>query len=488
MAISPITAATSRIHIAEIAEEEERRRRERYRRAWAAYDGENPDQLETEIGETDDNVHLDYSKLIVDKGVSFLIGGEGGVSMLVEVPPDLERDPDEDGDVDNPEAPGEAVDEEDTDDATNALDDAWPLLRRQTDFHNLATNGGICGHAWLRLGEDGSVTVLDPENVSVEWDKDDFTVVTRYLIEWNTIDPDDGMGCVRRWRIEPDDPHDPTSWAEYEEEHNPGTTGWTLLDQAVWDHPFAPIVGAQNLPSPNTFYGLADLEPAILDQVEQLESVASDMRRIVRLHGHPVPVVIGEDSTRIASMDVSIGSLIGIPNENAKLAQLQVAEITSSLSLFQELKTSLFESARIPKIALGDTMNAGPTSGVALRVEYQPLIEKTETKRMTYGRLLVETAERILALRGFEAYRVSLQWPELLADEEASAENDEAELRMGIVSKRTIAEKRGYDWSIEEQRISEEGPQFEPGQWTPTNGLPVAPLPTAPPVTPPIES
>lgn len=485
MAISPFTSATSRIHLAEIAEEEERHRRARYQRAWRCYDGENPDQLETEIGETDDNIHLDYGKLIVDKGVSFLVGKEGGVSLQVEVPPEMERDPDEDGDVDNPEAPDAEEEDGDVDEATAALDSKWPLLKRQTDFHNLATNGGICGHTWARLGEDGSVTVLDPENVSVEWDADDFTVVTRYLIEWGTVDPDDGLGCVKRWRIEPDDPEAPTHWTEYEEEHDPGNTSWTILDEATWPHRFAPIVGAQNLPSPNTFYGLADLEPAILDQIEQLESIASDMRRIVRLHGHPIPVVIGEDATRIASMDVSIGNLLGIPNESAKLEQLDVAEITSSLALFQELKTSLFESARIPKVALGDTMNAGPTTGVALRVEYEPLIEKNDTKRMTYGRLLVEIGERILALSGYEGYRVSLGWPELLTDEEATAENDEAELRMGIVSKRTIAEKRGYDWSIEEQRISEEGPQFEPGQWTPTNGLPVAPMPTAPPISPP---
>jgi hypothetical protein len=480
LAISSLTAATSRIHIAELADEEERKRRARYQRAWKHYDGETPDSLETEVGETDDNIHLDYGKLIVDKGVSFLVGKEGGVSLQVEVPPELERDPDDDGDVDNPEAPDAQEDDDDTDEATDALDTAWPPMQRQVDFHNLATNGAICGHAWLRLSEDGSVTVLDPENVAVEWHEDDFTVVERYLIEWNTIDPDDGLGCVRRWRIEPDDAQNPTSWSEYEEEHNSGTQDWTLLDQSTWPHPFAPVIGTQNLPSPNTFYGLADLEPAILDQIEQLESVASDMRRIVRLHGHPVPVIFGEDASRIMSLDISIGSLVGIPNAEGSLAQLQIAEIKSSLELFQELKTALFESAHIPKVALGDTANAGPTAGVALRVEYEPLTERTETKRMTYGNLLVETAERILTLRGYEDYRVSLGWPELLTDEEASAQNDEAELRMGIVSRQTIAEKRGYDWSVEQQRIAEETPNYDAGQFTWTGGYGNRPAPVAP--------
>lgn len=480
MALSPATLATSRTHIALLADEEERKRQAQYQRAWRAYDGEYEESLEVEVGDTDDNLSFDYARLLADKGVSFLVGKEGGVTLQCEPPAELERDPDDDGDVDNPEAPGAKAEDEQADEAADALDAAWSPEQRQVDFHNLATNGAVCGHAWALLDEDGSVQVLDPQQVSVEWDEDDFRIVKRYLIEWKTVDAEDGMGCLRRYRVEPDNATDPTAWTFYEEEHDTDSGGWFVLDEFPWAHPFSPVVGAQNLPSPNTYYGLADLEPAILNQIDQLHSVASDMRRIIRFHGHPTPVVTGEDPTRIASLKVGIGDLLAFPSPEAKLAQLQVAEIESSLKLFTELKTALFEAARIPKVALGDTANAGPTSGVALRTEYEPLIEKTQTKRMTYGCLLVEIAERALALRGYEGWSVTLGWPELLTDEEASAQSDEAELRMGIVSRQTIAEKRGYDWSIESQRIEEEKPNFSSGTWTMTGGgYGAAPPPSA---------
>lgn len=497
MALSANSSLASASHLAYLEEQAESERIAQYNRAWKAYDGESPDSLEVEVGEADDNIKLDYAKLIVDKGVSFLVGKDGGVVMQCE-PPDSESEVEAEPEPIDGEEPGESDDdepspeeiareqaEERAGEALDALDDAWPPEQRQVDFHNLATNGGVCGHAWLKLSEDGSPTVLDPANVSVRWNEDDFTLVERYTVQWNTIDHDDGMGCVRRWRIEPGDGieppgdaepateaeiADPSYWTTFEEEHNADAGRWILLDTTVWPHPFAPILGAQNLPAPNTYYGLADLEPAVLNQVEQLQSVASDMRRIVRLHGHPAPVIFGEDATRIAALKVAIGSLIAIPNENAKLDQLAIAEIESSMTLYEELKTSLFESARIPKVALGDTTNAGPTTGVALRTEYEPLIEKTSTKRMTYGILLVQASECILALKGYEGWSVTLNWPELLSDEEASAQNDEAELRMGIVSKQTISEQRGYDWDIEQQRIENEKPNFDAGTFTYTGG------------------
>lgn len=466
MALAP----THQTNIADIAAQESAERLERYQRAWRAYDGEGPAALEVEPGQPDDNIRLGYAKLIVNKGVSFLVGKDQGISVQV-APPDEDLEENDEGD-------GEQAAEEQAAEALALLDQAWPPHQRQVDFHKLATNGGVCGQAWLRIHEDARVSVLDPANCTAEWNEDDVEIVERYLIEWTTIDEDTGLGVMRRKRIEPNDSADPTSWVIYDEEHDDDAGVWRIIDETAWEHPYAPVITSQNLPSPNTFYGESDLECEILDQIEQLESVASDMRRIVRLHGHPVPVFFGEEPGRIATLDVAIGNMIAIPNKDGKLDQLTIAELESSLALFQELKTALFEATHIPKVALGETDSAGPTSGVALQVEYAPLVERTDTKRITYGYLIVEAAKRILDLLGFSKFEVTLGWPELLpSDPVSDAEADESELRMGIVSKRTIAEKRGYDWSLESERIGEETPSFEPG------GLLTSP-PTDPPFIP----
>lgn len=461
-----MSVAPEKFHMADIARQAEEERVQRYQRAWAAYDGEAPKPLEVERGQANDNVRLDYAAVIVDKGVSFL-AGKGGVTFQLEGPEETDEES-----SDEAKAAAEAA----LAGVQAAFDEAWSPERRIIDFQKLATNGGICGHAWLRLYEDGRVSVLDPSNCTAVWDPDDVDVLQRYLIEWVTIDDAEesltvGLGVARRKRFEPDDPKDPTSWTIFDEELNDDVGEWVLLDETAWGHPYAPVLDCQNLPAPNTYYGRSDLEPAILDLLEQLESVASDMRRMVRLMGHPIPVFLGTSIEKIQGIDVAIGNMLAVPDPEVQLTQLQIAELTSSLELYRELKTALLEATRIPKVALGETQNAGPVAAVALKVEYEPLTEKTETKRLTYGPTLTTAGNCVLDLIGQRGWTVSLGWPELIpTDPAAEALGDESELRMGVVSKQTVSEKRGYDWSLESQRIAEEAPNFDAGEPEPPGG------------------
>lgn len=449
----PLTA--SEMHIADLVAEDESRRLNAYERAWKAYDGEGPTYLDADDGH-DDNIRLDYPALIVDKGVSFLLGKDGGVALQPSPPERAEEEVAEGESEAEPEDADLAA-EELVDRANAELDDAWPAMRRGLDLHDLATNGGVCGHMWVRIYKTGRVSVLDPANCSAEWDENDIGILKRYTVQWTTVDEETGFGVVRRWRIEPDNALKPTAWTILLEEHNEDANDWVVLEKEDWPYDFAPIVDGKNLPSPNTFYGRADLSPSVLDMIEQLESIASDMRRIVRLHGHPVPVFTGASADQLQALSVSIGELLAVPDKDAKLSQLEIAELTSSLELFKELKTSLFEGAHVPKVALGDTTNAGPTAAVALKVEYEPLSERTGTKHLTYGWVISEIGRRLLELRGLQGWTVTLGWPDSTpSDPKADAEADEAEIRMGVVSKRTVAEKRGYDWDEEQRRIAEE--------------------------------
>lgn len=55
---------------------EELARQKRYQKAWDAYFGNQPKPLTVKPGKPDDNVRLNYVRLVVDATVAFLFGQE----------------------------------------------------------------------------------------------------------------------------------------------------------------------------------------------------------------------------------------------------------------------------------------------------------------------------------------------------------------------------------------------------------------------------
>jgi hypothetical protein len=95
---------------------------------------------------------------------------------------------------------------------------------------------------------------------------------------------------------------------------------------------------------------------------------------------------------------------------------------------------------------------------VALKIRFQPLIEKTEAKRLTYGDLLIELDRRILVMAGLgDGVITQLVWPELLPnDPEQERQTAILDDQLGIASKHTIAKALGYDYDREQELRQEE--------------------------------
>lgn len=397
-----------------------------FKRAWDAYYGVSEKPLPKAEDGQDDNVRLGAARFIVDKGASFLFGGDGqGVQVQVE----------------------------DENDST-LIDEAWPVERRALQLHQLAVNGGVTGHAVVRLTRTGRVIVVDPGNFDASWSPDDLEQVLEYRITWTVVDGAAGQAFARRQRIIPDG----SGWLTLEERSSSIGSGWEVIGEESWPWPWPPIVHAQNLPAPNEFWGLADLEPQTLDLIASLEAVAGRMNRVIRLLGYPLPYVTGETASRLETLEVAAGRLLAIPNQDAKVGQLDLrAELTGALGLYRELRQALHEQTRIPEVASGKLENAGSLSGVALKILYGPAVEVTGTKRLTYGPMVRAIAERVLTLTGHGERTVGLLWPGVVPeDEQAEQMTLEGDLRMGVVSRQTVAERRGYNWAEEERRIGEE--------------------------------
>jgi hypothetical protein len=94
---------------------------------------------------------------------------------------------------------------------------------------------------------------------------------------------------------------------------------------------------------------------------------------------------------------------------------------------------------------------------LALQILAQPLIEKTEVKRRTYGGLVVELNRRLLDLGGFGPDNVTaLHWPEMLAaDTMAERQTAIIDKELGV-SRDTLLQQLGYDPDLESKKRQSE--------------------------------
>ncbi len=362
-------------------------RHERMRSAWVAYHGETPGCLSSRPGQSDDNVKPNYARVVVDKGVSFLFGG--GIDIRTG----------------NGAPSG----------AQEWLTRAWTRNGMETLLHRLAMNGAVCGHAFVKLvgagtpGQPPRLIVLDPMTVRATWEPDDCERIVRYDVEWVGLDTVTGKAAAFRQRITRRRDGRP-GWFLVDQRSDGDARQWRTVRTETWPYGWSPIVSCQNLPVPNAFWGLSDLEPDVLHLCRAMSFVLSNAMRIVRLHAHPKLWGSGfhAEDLALGPEDVTV-----LPARDAALHILEMqGDLGSSLDLFRRIKDALHELTRVPEISAGALNALGRVSGVALRVLYQPLMEKTRTKRMLYGSLIREVSVRMLEMGGFGTdVPVEVHWP-----------------------------------------------------------------------------
>ena len=406
----------------------EKERADRTKRAWAAYHGEPPQQIPVPTGGRNDNVTIGYPRTIVDKGVAFLFGED----IQVTVP-------------DNPEA-------------TLMLEEAWRQNRKMLTLQKLALNGAITGHFFAKLQiQDGlphpRIIVIDPSYVTVSWDPEDIDTVLAYRIQW-TIIQRDNKPAVRRQEIV----RDGQAWTITDLISDTSDGRFRVIAENSWPFPWPPIVDGQNLPQPNEYWGLSDLEIDVLDLSEAIDRVLSHINKIIRIHAHPKTVSKGLIKEQLKTLSMGSDDVLMLPSMDADLYTLEMqSDLKASLDTYRELKAALHEVTRVPEVATGKLDSVGQLSGLALSILYQPLIEKTDGKRRTYGYVIELLSERILELAGRKDLTVQIEWPQLLpSDPKEEASTLLLHQQLGVVSEETIARKLGYDWDAEHQRIEEE--------------------------------
>lgn len=413
--------------LSSLLSETESDRLESFQRRREAYvsGGEKP--LKTDRGGFDDSVRLNYARMIVDKGVAFLFGKNVGFELTK-------------CEVTLQEA---------------WLDDVWAANRKMSLLQKLATNGGIYGTAFLKIhlqpGQTPKLVVVDPETVSVVLDPMDVDAVVKYTIRYQTMDPQTDKLIAVRQVIE----QDGLQWKITDEIGDVQGASWQTVNVQTWPYRFAPMLHCQNLSAPNAFWGISDIEDDVLEVIAKESYTVSNILKILRFHAHPKTWVRG-----VAAADVKVNpdNLIVLPGETATIQNLEMhSDLASSIAMHKELTQFIHEISRVPEVSTGKVDNVGNLSGVALEILYQPLLEKTEAKRVTYGDMLVELNRRLLVIGGYgEGLQTELRWQEMLPKDAVAEANAALSLKQLGVSSDTLVQRFGFDPDLEREKRTKE--------------------------------
>jgi hypothetical protein len=155
-----------------------------------------------------------------------------------------------------------------------------------------------------------------------------------------------------------------------------------------------PVIHIPNIPVSGSPWGLADAHD-IITVNRAYNEISTDIADIINYHAAPVTVIVGAKASNLEKGAKKVWG--GLPKD-AQVFNLEGggAGIQGALQYLETLKRSMHELMNIPESALGQSQPISNTSGVALAIQYQPLMNRFSQKSSQYGKGLEKINELII--------------------------------------------------------------------------------------------
>lgn len=155
-----------------------------------------------------------------------------------------------------------------------------------------------------------------------------------------------------------------------------------LLDSRPNPLGLIPIVHIPNVPISGSPWGLADIQD-IIPLNRQYNETFTDVVDIVNYHAAPVTVVIGAKANNLEKGAKKVWALA---SKDARVENLENGvDLAGPIAVLESIKRSMHELTGVPEAALGQEQAVSNTSGVALAIQYQPLMNRYSIKKIQYG-------------------------------------------------------------------------------------------------------
>ena len=157
-------------------------------------------------------------------------------------------------------------------------------------------------------------------------------------------------------------------------------------DQMISQRPntlgMIPIVFIPNIPVEGSPWGLSDIGDVVPLNYAYNEA-ATSLGDIVAYHAEPVTVITG---AKASQLEKGAKKVWGNLPKDASVFNLDLTtNLQGPIAYLELLKQAMHEMTGVPQGALGETQQISNTSGVALAIRYQPLMNRRTLKTNQYG-------------------------------------------------------------------------------------------------------
>ena len=167
-----------------------------------------------------------------------------------------------------------------------------------------------------------------------------------------------------------------------------------LIDSRPNPMGMIPVVHIPNIPVSGSPWGLSDAHDIITIN-RSYNEISTDIADIINYHAAPVTVIVGAKASNLEKGAKKVWG--GLPKD-AQVFNLEGggAGIQGALQYLEQLKRSMHELMNIPESALGQSQPISNTSGVALAIQFQPLMNRWTQKSAQYGKGLEQINELVM--------------------------------------------------------------------------------------------
>ena len=155
-----------------------------------------------------------------------------------------------------------------------------------------------------------------------------------------------------------------------------------------------PVIHIPNVRISGSPWGLSDCND-IININRAYNETATDIADIVNYHAAPVTVIIGAKASQLEKGANKVWG--GLPKD-ARVENLEggAQGLKGAMDFLAMMKKSMHEMIGVPETALGQAQPISNTSGVALSIQFQPLMNRYHQKIVQYAHGLERVNELIL--------------------------------------------------------------------------------------------